>query len=142
MGWRSTVAATDYELVEGELYHDLVQHAVMGRALLKWYVYVQPETFELSPGNSWKGGDPKNLLYTSGTAVTLSLSTTLSEVPLGSVIRVFNSPTSGINAITVQSNSTTIASVAVNKMAEFLFYIDGGGSGRWICMKTIDTAKG
>ena len=133
MGWLSPVASEDYDLVDGEIYFDQHQLALMSRADDKWYSVVQPERVALNPGTPylWTGGGEKNLIFDDGNSATVSLDTTVTAVPRGSFVRVFHLSTNIGASIVVKVGTTTVATLGPQKMAEFLFYV-AGGTGYWV----------
>lgn len=63
------------------------------------------------------------------------METNTSLVPRGSVVRVFNFLTMLGGTVTVKVGSTNISVVALQKMSEFLFYVDTSGNGRWLLVQ-------
>jgi hypothetical protein len=82
----------------------------------------------------WGGTKAKNLVYDGGVDRTLLLSTDLAKVPRGSVVRVFNITNALGTDITVKVGSTTLSVVGLNKMSEFLFYVDGS-TAKWLLVQ-------
>lgn len=146
MGWLSEVTASDYELVDGEMYFDLPTGSVLGRTRDTWFQFIQPETVELNAGGiTWDASRGKNLVYTNGNAYTITLDTALSKVAPGSIVRVYHLATS-INSLTIVVGANTIVTLASNTMAEFLFWVDdhsgSPGVGTWIAtQKNLSSSK-
>ncbi|MBS1716079.1 MAG: hypothetical protein JST30_17260 [Armatimonadetes bacterium] len=147
MGWKmSTESAALADLQDGELYYDAFQRSILGRADGAWCHLAQPDTVNLAPMSPWTGGDAKNQIFTDSTSQDYTLSTTLSDVPIGSVVRVFNLGTSGGTppTVTVKVGGSALSAVSSLHMSEFLFYVEdvmGTPTGKWLVVQGNVTTK-
>ncbi|MBS1716067.1 MAG: hypothetical protein JST30_17200 [Armatimonadetes bacterium] len=70
------------------------------------------------------------------TRQTLNLDTDVTQVPPGTIVRVFNLTSSGAGAVvTVKVGGSNLSLVSVLHMSEFVFYVDGGGTGHWLVVQ-------
>lgn len=137
MGWAVPTAFDGtYDLQDGEAYMDGSLFSVMGRAADKWYQFVQPDRVLANPADNfpWEGSKEKNLIYDTDAARTVTLKTDLAEVPRGSIVRVFNFNATLSSIVTVKVGTATLTTVAIGRMCEFLFYVDGS-AGRWLVVQ-------
>jgi len=135
MGWRSAVAPGDYDLQDGELYMDDNLNAMLGRAADDWYQFVQPERVTTNPGSiTWDGTRARNIVYDDNTSPTVTLSSDVTKVPRGSIVRVFSLNT-GVSTVTVKVGTSTVVAMGNKRMTEMLFYVDGSGNGKWLVLQ-------
>lgn len=133
MGWQSGVPATEYDLVDGELYYDQWQEAALARMSGGWFVVQQPDRVAVNPSSPlpWVPSTEKNIVFSADGTKVVDLETSTAAIAPGTIVRVFNfQDTDGGNSVTVKFDGASDHAVNRNCMCEFLFYDDSGP--RWL----------